>query len=130
MSKSTTRRAAAVDSSLQRLHERHRALLGELRDIGLVLRGSIARRPARCGQPGCRCKAEPPVLHGPYYVWTRKVAGKTITAQLTPEQASQCQAWNHNMHKLDRIVRQMQALGLRAATRLRGRGRLRDTLGR
>jgi len=75
----------------------------------------------RCGNPTCRCEAAPPQLHGPYYVWTRKVAGKTVTAMLPPEQAALCQAWNRNMRKLDRIVRALQALGLRAAARVRGR---------
>ncbi len=119
MSKSTEKRTASVDSSLQRLQERHRALLGELQHIGLVLRGSIGHRLARCGNPTCRCKANPPILHGPYYMWTRKVAGKTVTAMLSPEQAALCQDWSRNMRKLDRIVRQMQALGLRAAALVR-----------
>jgi hypothetical protein len=118
---STKKRTAAVDSSLQRLGKRHRALLRELGDIGLVLRGTIAQRLMRCGNPTCRCKAHPPQLHGPYYVWTRKVAGKTATAMLSPEQAALCQPWNRNMRQLDRIARQMQALGLRAAALVRGR---------
>ena len=123
MRPSTTKRTAPVDShaSLHLLQKRHRALLAELADIGLVLRGSIALRLVRCGQPTCRCKADPPRLHGPYYIWTRKVAGKTVTAQLTPEQAALCLDWNRNMHNLDRIVRQMQAVGLRAAATVRRR---------
>jgi hypothetical protein len=120
MTKSTRKRPAAVDSSLKRLEERHRALLAELADIGLVLRGTIAPRRMRCGNPTCRCRAHPPQLHGPYYVWTRKVAGKTVTAMLPREQAALCQGWSHNMRKLDRIVRELQALGLRAATLVRG----------
>ena len=112
-------RTASIDSSLQRLQERHRALLAELADIGLVLRGSIAPRLNRCGNPTCRCKADPPMLHGPYYHWTRKVAGKTVSAILSPEQAARCKEWNQNMRKLDRIVRQLQTIGLRAATLLR-----------
>lgn len=112
---------ASVDSSLRRLEDRHRALLAELADIGLVLRGSIARRQTRCGNLTCRCRANPPMLHGPYYIWTRKVDGKTVTAQLKPEYAPLCKDWNRNMRKLDRIVRQLQAIGLRAATLLRGR---------
>lgn len=122
MSNSTTiarNRTASIDSSLQRLEQRHRALLAELADIGLVLRGSIAQRLNRCGNPTCRCKADPPMLHGPYFKWTRKVAGKTVNATLSPEQAARCQDWNRNMRKLDRIVRQLQAIGLRAATLLR-----------
>ena len=96
-------------------------MLAELADIGLVLRGTIALRLMRCGNPSCRCRAHPPQLHGPYYVWTRKVAGKTVTAMLPPEQAARCQDWSRNMRKLDRIVRELQAIGLRAAARLRGR---------
>lgn len=120
MLKSTGKRPAAVDSSLTRLEQRHRALLAELADIGLVLRGTIAPRRMRCGNPTCRCRAHPPQLHGPYYVWTRKVAGKTVTAMLPRNQAALCQDWSRNMRKLDRIVRELQALGLRAATLLRG----------
>jgi len=104
---------------LERLAIRHRALLSELADLGLVLRGSIARRMTRCGNPTCGCKASPPRLHGPYYLWTRKVAGKTVTAQLPPEQAEFCLDWNRNMHKLDRIVRELQAIGLKAAAAVR-----------
>jgi hypothetical protein len=121
MGLSRTKRTAAVDASLRRLEARHRAALAEVATLGLVLRGSIARRLTRCGHPGCRCHADPPLLHGPYYIWTRKVAGKTVTAQLKPEYAALCQDWNRNMRTLDRTVRQLQALGLRAATVLRGR---------
>ena len=121
MSLSRKKRTAAVDSSLRRLEDRHRAVLAELATLGLVLRGSIARRLTHCGNPACRCHADPPLLHGPYYIWTRKVAGTTVTAQLKPEDAALCTAWNRNMRKLDRTVRQLQALGLRAATLLRGR---------
>jgi len=119
MPKSTRKRPAAVDASLQRLEQRHRALLVELAAIGLVLRGTIAPRRMRCGNPTCRCRAHPPQLHGPYYVWTRKVAGKTVTAMLPRHQALLCQDWSRNMRQLDRIVRALQTLGLRAATLVR-----------
>lgn len=118
---STTKRIASIDSSLQRLEARHRALLAELAGIGLVLRGSIAHRLMRCSRRICRCRADPPVLHGPYYIWTRKVAGKTVTAMLKPEHAALCQTWNRNIRKLDRVVRNLQALGLRAAALVRRR---------
>ena len=121
MPSSTRTRIASVYASLQRLQQRHRARLAQLGGIGLVLRGTIAQRMNRCGNPTCRCKADPPQLHGPYYRWTRKVAGKTVTAVLTPDQAARCQDWSRNMRKLDRIVRQVQTLGLRAAALVRRR---------
>ena len=121
MGASRKKRTASVDASLRGLEDRHRTALATLATLGLVLRGSIARRLTRCGNPGCRCHADPPLLHGPYYIWTRKVAGKTVTAQLTPEDAARCKDWNRNMRLLDRTVRQLQVIGLRAATVLRGR---------
>jgi len=104
--------------------------LAELGEIGLVLRGSIGHRLAVCGQPGCRCKADPPELHGPYYVWTRAVAGKTVTAQLRPEHAQYCLAWSRNMRKLDSIVKEMQEVGLQAAQLVRGQPTSRAPQGR
>ena len=85
MKKSTeiaTNPTASIESSLHELEQQHSVLLAELADIGLVLRGSIALRLCICGNPRCRCRANPPVLHGPYYKWTRKVAGKTVNATL------------------------------------------------
>ncbi|MDP2816599.1 MAG: hypothetical protein Q8O19_07975 [Rectinemataceae bacterium] len=118
--KTSKNSTASIESSLQRLEQRHRALLAELADIGLALRGSIGLRLNRCGNPTCRCKADPPMLHGPYYKWTRKVAGKTVNATLTPEQATRFKEWVQNMRNLEQIVRQIQALGLRAAALLIG----------
>ncbi|MBI4842438.1 MAG: hypothetical protein HY803_15495, partial [candidate division NC10 bacterium] len=83
-----TRRPRSIDARLERLEQWHRALAAELADLGLMLRGSIAQRLTRCGTPGCRCKADPPQLHGPYWLWTRTVAGKTVTVQLRPEQGT------------------------------------------
>src|SRR3984893_12656352 len=69
-------------------HEQERQRLVErLAEIDYALPGSLGRRENVCGKPGCRCKADPPQLHGPYYLWTRKVDGKTVTRMLTDEQA-------------------------------------------
>ena len=69
----------------------------------------------RGGNPTCRCKAAPPARHGPDDLWTRTVAGKTVTVRLPAEQAAPCQPWIRNMRRLDRLVKALQDLGLRAA---------------
>ncbi|HLE44164.1 MAG TPA: DUF6788 family protein [Methylomirabilota bacterium] len=113
--KRTAAAPAPLEAVLQPLQARHRALLRQRADLDLVLRGTITKCLLPCGKPACRCKADPPILHGPYYLWTRKVAGKTVTVRLTAEQAARCQPWTRNMHTLDRLVRALQAVGLRAA---------------
>jgi len=57
--------------------------------------------------------------HGPSYLWTRQVAGKTVTAMLSPELVTHGQEWSRNMRERDRIVRKPQGIGLRAATVVR-----------
>ena len=59
----------------------------QLTGLDYALPGTLASRFMRCGKTNCRCKADPPTLHGPYLHWTRTVAGKTITRSLTPDQA-------------------------------------------
>ena len=105
--------------TLQRLEQRHRALLSQLDEIGPVLRGTIAARRMRCGKSTCRCHRDPRRLHGPYYLWTRKVAAKTVTVRLSAEQAARLQPWTTNMRRLDRLVKTLQDLGLQAADAVR-----------
>ena len=44
-----------------------------------------------------------------------------MTAQFKPEHAEISLEWSRNMRKLDKTVRELQAIGLKAAVLLRGR---------
>jgi hypothetical protein len=92
--------------------QERRRLVERLAEIDYALPGSLGRRENVCGKPGCRCKADPPQLHGPYYLWTRKVDGKTVTRMLTDEQARRYQPWFDNAAALRRIVRDLQSLSV------------------
>ena len=85
----------------------------ELTGSGYALPGTLARRLMRCGKTNCRCKAQPPVLHGPYLHWTRTVAGKTVTRTLTPEQAERYQPWFENARRLREALTDLEARSLR-----------------
>ena len=86
--------------------------------VGHIRRGSVTRRFRPCGKQPCRCHAMPPQLHGPYYQWTRKLRGKTVTVQLTEHEAEHIRGWIENGRKLDRIVADMEKLSLRVTERL------------
>jgi hypothetical protein len=81
---------------------------------GYALPGTLASRFMRCGKPNCRCKADPPSLHGPYLHWTRTVAGKTVTRTLTPEQAAHYQPWFDNARRLREALTELEARSLQA----------------
>lgn len=84
-------------------------------DDAFALPGSITERMTRCGKPTCRCRADPPQLHGPYLQWTRTEAGKTVTRLLTPEQADRYQAWIDTTRRLRELLRDLEDLGVQTA---------------
>jgi hypothetical protein len=96
------------------------ALKKEILSLGFVRPGSLVRRFMPCGNARCRCMAKPPQLHGPYYEWSYKVAGKTKTRRLTEEQVKLCQEWLRDHKTLKRIVRQMERLSLTETDRTLG----------
>lgn len=100
------------------LQQRYEVLKKSLAGVGYVRRGSVVRRFMPCGKSGCVCQESPPQLHGPYYQWTRKIRGKTVTVRLTPEQADHLRRWIESGRELNRIVAQMERLSLRATDRL------------
>jgi len=96
-------------------HDRAAAIGAELASLGLALPGTLIQRHVRCGRANCRCHADPPVLHGPYWQWTRKAAGKTITRLVPDEQLDDYRQWLDNHRKLRALVAELEALTLAIA---------------
>src|SRR5687768_4726506 len=88
----------------------------QLAAIDFALPGSIVERMMRCGKRRCRCKDDPPQLHGPYLQWTRKVEGKTVTKLLTPEQLTRYQPWLDNARRLRELISELETLTLQTVS--------------
>jgi hypothetical protein len=97
---------------------RFTTLAQTLAALGLVRPGSLVERYMPCGRPTCRCMADPPVLHGPYYQWTHKIRGKTVTQRLSKAQALRCREWIRNHRRLRATVRRMEGISLRETDRI------------
>ena len=95
-----------------------RALLADLGKIGFFRRGTLLSRFTRCGKPGCRCQADPPRLHGPYWQWTRKVKGKTVTVTLSESQAALLREWLENGRLYDRQLAELEQISVQVTDRL------------
>jgi hypothetical protein len=59
--------------------------------------------------------AHPPELHGPYYQWTAKENGKTVTRRLNATEAELYQEWIDNDRQLRRILQQMGQVAAKTA---------------
>jgi hypothetical protein len=58
------------------LQSRHRELAHQILDLGPISQGSVVLRHTYCRTPDCRCHADPPQPHGPYWQWTRYDSGR------------------------------------------------------
>lgn len=108
-----------MPSRLQRYQRRYRALAGELAaelaTVGFISPGSLVSRYTSCGRPGCRCQGDPPQRHGPYYQWSRAIAGKTVSRRLNQDQAELYQGWIANRRRLEQLIAQMEDVSAAAA---------------
>jgi hypothetical protein len=95
-----------------RQNEEQAAIARALGEMGFVLPGSLTERRFSCTHAGCHCHADPPVLHGPYLQWSRKVRGKTTSRTLSPEQAADYGPWFDNERRLRVLVRELEDLSL------------------
>ena len=93
--------------------ERRRAEINaEIAALGLPLPGSLVERRTRCPNTGCHCHSDPPQLHGPYLIWTRKVDNKTVTRTLDTTQADALRLLMNNSRRLRELTTKLATLAL------------------
>lgn len=101
-----------MPSRLERYERSYRVLAAqlatELATVGFISQGSVVSRYTSCGKTGCRCQGDPPQRHGPYYQWSRAVAGKTVTRRLNEAEAELYQSWIANRRRLEQIIAKME----------------------
>jgi hypothetical protein len=96
-----------------RQSERRRAkITTEIAALGLPPPGSLIERRTRCSNTGCHCHADPPQLHGPYLMWTRKVDNKTVTRTLDTPQADALRPLMENSRRLRELPTELTSLAL------------------
>jgi hypothetical protein len=95
--------------------DRAARIAAQLAGLGLALPGTLIQRSTRCGWAGCRCHADPPELHGPYWQWTRKAGGKTVTRLVPDDQVDDWRQWLDNHQRLRELVAELEDLTLAVA---------------
>jgi alkanesulfonate monooxygenase SsuD/methylene tetrahydromethanopterin reductase-like flavin-dependent oxidoreductase (luciferase family) len=105
---------AKNEERLANYERRYRELAAQLAEIGLISSGSVTHRYTRCGTQGCKCHDDPPQPHGPYYQWTAKVGGKTVTRRLSAHEAELYQEWIANDRRMRHLIGQMRQVAAKA----------------
>ncbi len=97
-------------NTLNELTGRYRVPQDQIRELGFIAAGSLIERYTKCGAQRCRCAADPPQRHGPYFQYTRKIGGKTVTARLTAAQAEYYRVWIANRRRLEELIDTMEQI--------------------
>ena len=91
------------------MKRRYAQLATRLSKLGFILQGTITERTIIRPDPKAPKKQK---TYGPYYQWTFKRAGKTVTINLTAPQAKTYQRAIDNHRKMEDMLEQMRTLSL------------------
>ena len=101
------------------IDQRVAEIKAELARLGPLRPGTLSQQYNVCGTPNCRCKANPPERHGPYYqlsyTWQMRSRSEFVRAQ----DLGDVQAQLRTYARLRALVDEWIALGLERARLIR-----------
>ncbi len=99
-----------LQRKLKTAETKYHRLTTTLAGVGPIRKGSIYQTRLRCGSSGCRCQRDPEARHGPYWLWTAKVEGKSKCRKLNPKTLKLYRQQSKNYAKLKQIIQNMEIL--------------------
>ena len=91
-------------SSIRSLQSRYERYARSLPSIGPICIGTVIKRK------DVRQRAAQTKTYGPYYLWTRKINGKTLSVALSQEQYAELKRAIANQRKLEKTLAKMHHL--------------------
>ena len=100
-----TRRPASLEAQIAKLKQAIRRL-GDLRP------GKLSQQYNVCGKADCRCKADPPQKHGPYYQLSFTRSGKSSTQFVRKQDLAAVRQQLRNYQRLRELIDRWITLGM------------------
>jgi hypothetical protein len=85
----------------------HDALVRNLTSVGFIWPGTLQFRTLTCGKQRCACLTDRNARHGPYFFWTTKKKGKTVSRKISCEEAQILGDWIQNRRTIEKALQQM-----------------------
>ena len=90
--------------SAESLEKRIQIIKRQIAELGDLRPGALSKQYNICGTPNCRCKADPPVKHGPYYQISFTRHGKSSSQFVREEDLIEVQQQLENYRLLRDLV--------------------------
>lgn len=112
----------AMATRSQFLQQRIQSIKREIAALGDLRPGALSLQYNVCGSPSCRCKADPPLKHGPYPQVSFTWHGKSTTQSVRADEVDDVRQQLKNYHHLRDLIDEWIGLALELS-RLRLRDR-------
>ncbi len=90
--------------SAESLEKRIQIIKRQIAELGDLRPGALSKQYNICGTPNCRCKADPPLKHGPYYQISFTRHGKSSSQFVREEDLIEVQQQLENYRLLRDLV--------------------------
>lgn len=90
--------------AIETLEKRIQEIKQQIGELGDLRPGALSQQYNVCGQPNCRCKASPPIKHGPYYQISFKWHGRSSSHFVRAEDLTEVQEQLGNYRRLRELV--------------------------
>lgn len=113
---------ATPQSTPEQLQKRTRELKAAIGALGEMFPGSLVERFRKCGKPNCHCAKKGSKGHGPSWVVTREIDGRTVTRTIPDQAVEQIRAETQEYKHFRQLTHEL----IETSVRL-GELRLRET---
>jgi len=90
--------------SQESLEKRIQNIKHQIGELGDLRPGALSKQYNICGSPNCRCKADPPLKHGPYYQISFTRHGRSSSQFVREEDLDEVQQQLENYRQLRQLV--------------------------
>ena len=101
-----------MNQRLRTLESRIEKIKHEIAALGPLRPGTLSQQFNVCGKSDCRCKANPPQKHGPYYQLSFTWQGRSSTHFVRREHLQTVEEQLRNYKKLRELVETWATLGM------------------
>ena len=99
------------------LEQRIEKIKAEIAALGDLRPGAMSLQYNICGNPKCRCKATPPIKHGPYPQVSFTWRGKSTTQSVRKEDVPEVRQQLRNYRRLRKLMQRWVTLAMQLSRR-------------
>ncbi len=99
--------------AIEELHTKKKQILQTISELDDFRQGSLSPRYRKCGKPYCHCAKEGSKGHGPLWMVTRAVEGKTVSKAIHSEIVEKTFEQIETFHQFQDLVREYTEVNIK-----------------